>query len=113
MIYEIDEDVSCLIPGLLIQPLVENAIVHGIRSCKGKGVVTLSIREQGGRIRVAVRDTGIGISDEVIARVERNELPGNKIGLLNVHHRIRLLYGEGLHISRLNPGTEIEFFYYP
>ncbi|GAB7196406.1 MULTISPECIES: sensor histidine kinase [Dickeya] len=110
VIYEIDEDVSCLIPGLLIQPLVENAIVHGIRSCKGKGVVTLSIREQGGRIRVAVRDTGIGISDEVIARVERNELPGNKIGLLNVHHRIRLLYGEGLHISRLNPGTEIEFF---
>ncbi|QKO13575.1 Sensor histidine kinase YpdA [Dickeya solani] len=94
----------------MIQPLIENAIVHGIRPCKGKGVVTLSIQEQGDRIRVAVRDTGNGISDEVIARVERNELPGNKIGLLNVHHRIKLLYGEGLRIRRLNPGTEIEFF---
>lgn len=58
---------------------------------------------------MAVRDTGNGISDEVIARVERNELPGNKIGLLNVHHRIKLLYGEGLRIRQLNPGTEIEF----
>ncbi len=110
VIYDIDEEVSCHIPSLLIQPLIENAIVHGIRPCKGKGVVTLSIQEQGERIRVAVRDTGSGISDEVIARVERNELPGNKIGLLNVHHRIKLLYGEGLRIRRLNPGTEIEFF---
>jgi len=37
-------------------------------------------------------------------------MPGNKIGLLNVHHRVKLLYGEGLHIHRLNPGTEIAFY---
>ncbi|SLM62904.1 MULTISPECIES: sensor histidine kinase [Dickeya] len=113
VIYDIDEEVSCQIPGLLIQPLIENAIVHGIRPCKGNGVVTLSIHPQGKRIRVAVRDTGRGIDDEVIARVERNALPGNHIGLLNVHHRIRLLYGEGLHIRRLDPGTEITFFITP
>ncbi|MDP0897016.1 sensor histidine kinase, partial [Klebsiella pneumoniae] len=40
VIYEIDDDVSCVIPSLLIPPLVENAIVHGIQPCKGKGVVT-------------------------------------------------------------------------
>jgi len=110
VIYDIDEEVSCVIPSLLIQPLVENAIVHGIQPCKGKGVVTISVEECGNRVRIAVRDTGNGIAPEMIARVEADEMPGNKIGLLNVHQRVKLLYGEGLHIRRLTPGTEIAFY---
>lgn len=110
VIYDIDEEVSCVIPSLLIQPLVENAIVHGIQPCKGKGVVTISVEECGNRVRIAVRDTGNGIDPQMIARVEADEMPGNKIGLLNVHQRVKLLYGEGLHIRRLTPGTEIAFF---
>ncbi|MDA8490942.1 sensor histidine kinase [Kluyvera sp. Awk 3] len=110
VIYDIDDEVNCVIPSLLIQPLVENAIVHGIQRSKGKGVVTISIAESGNRVRIGVRDTGPGIDPQVIARVEANEMPGNKIGLLNVHHRVKLLYGEGLHIRRLDPGTEIAFY---
>ena len=110
VIYDIDDEVNCLIPSLLIQPLVENAIVHGIQRSKGKGVVTISITESGNRVRISVRDTGPGIDPMVVARVEANEMPGNKIGLLNVHHRVKLLYGEGLHIRRLDPGTEIAFY---
>ncbi|WP_353614859.1 sensor histidine kinase [Mangrovibacter phragmitis] len=110
VIYDIDEEVECRIPSLLIQPLVENAIVHGIQPCRGKGVVTISIVEQGNQVRIAVRDTGNGIDQAVIDRVEANEMPGNKIGLLNVHHRVKLLYGEGLQICRLEPGTEIAFY---
>ncbi|HFZ8994326.1 TPA: LytS/YhcK type 5TM receptor domain-containing protein [Citrobacter freundii] len=110
VIFDIDEEVNCFIPSLLIQPLVENAIVHGIQPCKGKGVVTISVAECGNRVRIAVRDTGHGIDPKVIERVESNEMPGNKIGLLNVHHRVKLLYGEGLHIRRLEPGTEIAFY---
>lgn len=110
VIYNIDEEVNCRIPSLLIQPLVENAIVHGIQPCKGKGVVTISIEESGNRVRIAVRDTGHGIDPKVVERVENNEMPGNKIGLLNVHHRVQLLYGEGLIIRRLGPGTEIAFY---
>nr|VXZ82016.1 Inner membrane protein ypdA [Klebsiella pneumoniae] len=98
-----------MIPSLLIQPLVENAIVHGIQPCKGKGVVTIGINECGNRVRISVRDTGNGIDPAVVARVEADEMPGNKIGLLNVHHRVKLLYGEGLHIRNLTPGTEIAF----
>lgn len=109
MIYDIDEDLHFTLPSLLIQPLVENAIVHGIQPCRGKGVVTLSITAQEDRVRVAVRDTGPGISDEVVARVARDEMPGNKIGLLNVHHRVKLLTGQGLTIIRHQPGTEIAF----
>ena len=110
VIYDIDDDVSCVIPSLLIQPLVENAIVHGIQPCKGKGVVTIGINECGNRVRISVRDTGNGIDPAVVARVEADEMPGNKIGLLNVHHRVKLLYGEGLHIRTLTPGTEIAFY---
>ena len=73
-------------------------------------MVTISITESGNRVRISVRDTGPGIDPQVIARVEANEMPGNKIGLLNVHHRVKLLYGEGLHIRRLEPGTEIAFY---
>lgn len=109
MIYDIDDDLHFTLPSLLIQPLVENAIVHGIQPCRGKGVVRLSVKDLGDRVRIAVRDTGPGISDEVIRRVARNEIPGNKIGLLNVHHRVRLLTGQGLIIMRHQPGTEIAF----
>lgn len=109
MIYDVDEDLHFSLPSLLIQPLVENAIVHGIQPCKGKGVVTLSVRDLGDKVRIAVRDTGQGISDEVIDKVARNDMPGNKIGLLNVHHRVKLLSGQGLHIVRHQPGTEIAF----
>lgn len=60
-------------------------------------------------VRIAVRDTGHGIDPKVIERVEANEMPGNKIGLLNVHHRVKLLYGEGLHIRRLEPERKLRF----
>ncbi|MEC5321386.1 sensor histidine kinase [Brenneria populi subsp. brevivirga] len=112
VIYDIDDDLSYRIPSLLIQPLVENAIVHGIQPCRGKGTVVVSVKDLGDKLLVAVKDTGHGIGQETIDRVARNEVPGNKIGLLNVHHRVRLLYGEGLHIRRLEPGTEI-YFYIP
>ncbi|MGN6039958.1 LytS/YhcK type 5TM receptor domain-containing protein [Serratia marcescens] len=110
VIYDIDDDVSVRIPSLLIQPLVENAIVHGIQPCKGKGVVVIAVKDQGDRVKISVKDTGHGINQETIDRVARNEMPGHNIGLLNVHHRVSLLYGEGLDIRRLEPGTEIAFY---
>ncbi|NMP29151.1 sensor histidine kinase [Rahnella sp. SAP-1] len=109
VIYDIDDDISVSIPSLLIQPLVENAIVHGIQPCSGKGVVVISVKHVGKQIKVSVKDTGRGIVQDVIDRVANNEMPGNKIGLLNVHHRVSLLYGQGLQIRRLEPGTEISF----
>ncbi|HAY0633044.1 TPA: sensor histidine kinase [Serratia marcescens] len=110
VIYDIDDDVSVRIPSLLIQPLVENAIVHGIQPCKGKGVVVIAVKDQSDRVKISVKDTGNGINQDTIDRVARNEMPGHNIGLLNVHHRVSLLYGEGLHIRRLEPGTEIAFY---
>ncbi|ELY2485126.1 sensor histidine kinase [Cronobacter sakazakii] len=110
VIYDIDDEVNCRVASLLIQPLVENAIVHGIQPCRGKGVVTISIAQIGSRVRIAVRDTGHGIDPKIVEQLDTNEMPVNKIGLVNVHHRVKLLYGEGLNIRRLEPGTEIAFY---
>ncbi|VTN10680.1 Inner membrane protein ypdA [Raoultella terrigena] len=104
VIYDIDDEVSCVIPSLLIQPLVENAIVHGIQPCKGKGVVTIGINECGNRVRISVRDTGNGIDPAVVARVEADEMPGNKIGLLNVHHRVQTAVRRGAAYPAHDPG---------
>jgi len=106
--YDID-DVRVKIPSLLIQPLVENAIIHGILKVKGPGVVTIAVKDLGDIVKVSVKDTGAGISEEVIRGLREDDVPANKIGLYNVHQRVKLIYGKGLDIQRLSPGTEVFF----
>ncbi|NCG67550.1 sensor histidine kinase [Bacillus coagulans] len=106
--YEIDA-VSVLIPSLIIQPLVENAINHGILKVKGPGIVKISVKEVGNKVRISVADTGAGIPEEVIEHVYQDNMPVTQIGLYNVHRRVKLIYGNGLAIRRLNPGTEVYF----
>lgn len=106
--YEID-DIHIKLPSLLIQPLVENAVVHGILKRKGPGVVTISVKDLGETVRVSVRDTGEGIAQEVIDRLAKEEVSSKQIGLTNVHQRVKLMYGTGLNIRRLEPGTEVYF----
>ncbi|MFJ7746395.1 LytS/YhcK type 5TM receptor domain-containing protein [Peribacillus sp. NPDC097295] len=103
------DDVSLMIPSLLIQPLVENAINHGILKTKGPGVVTISVKDFGGKVRISVKDTGPGIEEEVIRNLSSDNVPAKKIGLYNVHQRVKLIYGKGLVIQHLSPGTEIYF----
>ncbi|MFC3885461.1 LytS/YhcK type 5TM receptor domain-containing protein [Bacillus songklensis] len=106
--YEIDE-VTVSIPSLLIQPLVENAINHGILMTKGPGVVTIAVKDMEDKVRISVKDTGAGIKEEVVNNLYRDDVPVNQIGLYNVHQRVKLIYGEGLVIHRLSPGTEVYF----
>jgi two-component system LytT family sensor kinase len=106
--YDVDE-VSIRIPSLLIQPLVENAIIHGILKTKGLGTVTIAVKNIEEKVRISVTDTGAGISGEIIKNLYHNNLPAKHIGLSNVHQRVKLIYGEGLVINRLSPGTEVYF----
>lgn len=106
--YDID-DIQLKVPSLLIQPLVENAIHHGILETKGPGVVTIAVKNSQEKIRISVKDTGAGIDPEVIENLYHDRVPSNKIGLYNVHQRVKLIYGNGLVVRRLNPGTEVYF----
>lgn len=109
IIYDID-DVDVKIPSLSIQPLVENAIVHGILKDKGSGTVNISVKEQDERIKISIVDSGVGISEDIIEKVYNDTMPEHKIGLYNVHLRLKLIYREGLIIKRLEKGTKIEFY---
>lgn len=109
VVFEVD-DVHIQVPSLLLQPLVENAILHGIQPRSAPGRVTIEVKQLAGGIRVAVRDTGYGISQEVIDGVAAGRVESRSIGLMNVHQRVKLLYGDGLRLTRLEPGTEVSFY---
>ncbi|ALP42577.1 hypothetical protein WL1483_3158 [Aeromonas schubertii] len=89
---------------------MENAILHGIQPRSAPGKVTIEVRQLAGGVRVAVRDTGYGISQEVIDNLAAGTVISGSIGLTNVHQRLTLLYGEGLQLRRLDPGTEVCFY---
>ncbi|WP_261875198.1 LytS/YhcK type 5TM receptor domain-containing protein [Vibrio rarus] len=106
--FDIDP-VNAFVPPLIIQPLVENAIGHGINPKGCKGTVTISVKQQQNRITISVADDGVGIPVSVIERINAGTIESKRIGLNNVHQRIKLLYGKGLLIERLEPGTHISF----
>jgi len=97
---DIDEEVlACKVIPLMIQPVVENAINHGIDKGIGEGNIRLTGRQADGVLSITVEDDGIGLSkeqlDEIRKRLNTRELGGKTgNGLLNVHRRILLHYGE-------------------
>lgn len=109
MVYDID-DVDVKVPSLIIQPLVENAIIHGILKSKGPGTVKISVKNMDDKIKISIEDNGVGIKQKIIDKIYDDEMPENKIGLYNVHSRLKLIYGRGLKIKRLEKGTKIEFY---
>lgn len=114
VIYDVDEDIDIKIPSLIIQPLVENSIRHGILKDGDGGTVKVSIKKDngGGTAQITIEDDGIGIDPEVIISIYKGTVKGNKIGLANVHNRLKILYGKGLDIKRLTKGTRISFEVY-
>jgi len=110
IIYKIEEDLDVKIPSLIIQPIVENAIKHGILKGRGNGSVTIEIKKVASEdVMIIIEDDGMGISNDIIEKVYEGTMEGNKIGISNVHNRLKHIYGEGLKIERLKNGTRISF----
>ena len=107
--FDIDP-VHIKIPSLLIQPLVENAIQHGIVPARSPGVVTISVKQLMEKVKITIADSGVGIAPDVIGRIYQGSLGSNHIGMANVHQRVSLLYGAGLDIQRRDIGTEVSFY---
>lgn len=109
--YDIKEEISIKLPPLIIQPIVENSIKHGILEGSGNGEVLIKIEKEKNKYKVIILDDGIGIDERVIKEVYEGKKEG-KIGLSNVHNRLKLIYGEGLEIERLQKGTKVSFCVY-
>jgi two-component system sensor histidine kinase YesM len=111
MEYDIPESIkSIMIPKLLIQPIVENAIKHGVEKTGEHGRLWIRADKENGNIRVIVEDNGVGMTDEEI-EVLMNKLQqpiGGDIGtgLRNVYKRLLMHFGEdaGLKVSSSDSG---------
>ena len=110
---DVDPDVLDLkIVKLVLQPLVENAIYHGIKYKETKGMIWVTGRNLGSIIVIRVEDNGIGMTQEQLAHVfeKKTNRKSNGVGAGNVNKRLRLYYGPeyGLtYESQLNVGTTV------
>ncbi len=105
-------------PGMILQPIVENCVNHGIREMGDRGVIRLSLYEKDGQVCISVKDNGVGMSAETIEKVlsgtyrdEDMASGGNGVGMDNVISRMRLFTGNE-HVMTLKSegegmGTEV------
>ncbi len=102
--YEINipqELMDCMVPKLILQPLVENALYHGIKNRRGMGMITVTGEEKDGNLLLRVTDNGAGMDEEQVRILQAGiyEDKHTGLGLVNVHKRIRLYCGEPYGLS--------------
>lgn len=107
----IDEGLeNIMIPKLLVQPIVENSLKHGVRPQKHLCIIRILFVKDNDKLIIRIKDSGVGMSKEIIDSV-MNMANSEAIGLKNIIHRIRLLFGEeyGIRItSEVGLFTEFE-----
>ena len=103
---EIDEQsLDTFVPSMLLQPMIENAIKHGLAPKLEGGQIHLRTRRNDGRLLIEVEDNGLGIPEDRLGTVY-----AEGIGISNVHERLRLLYGDQFRMdirSQAGQGTQI------
>jgi two-component system sensor histidine kinase YesM len=113
----IDEELGgCNIPKITLQPIVENALYHGIKNKRGKGKIAITGKQEGDRILFTVADNGMGMTEERLKQVlngikHNDESQKDFYGLYNVNERIHLYYGPeyGINIRSIyQEGTWVE-----
>jgi two-component system, LytTR family, sensor kinase len=101
---EVDADCrDLLVPSMLLQPLVENSIRHGLAGKVDGGTIRVRARREGNRLHILVEDDGIGIPEAKLARLFEQG-----IGVNNVNERLKVLYGDSYKMwidSRVGEGT--------
>lgn len=111
---------DCLIPSTILQPVVENAYLHGLEGYEGKGYISLNLMREGAKIRIEIVDNGIGMDKETIASIltfsenDKNDAnTSSGIGMQNVVERLKHFSSEARQEeviaidSKLGAGTKI------
>lgn len=109
--WDLEVSTDVMIPSLTIQPLIENALKHGILPLENGGNIHIRIVDYDRYIEITVSDNGIGMDEATMERLlERKSETSTGIGLLNTDLRLKQHYGKGLQIkSKPNQGTSISF----
>lgn len=102
---------------LVIQPIVENSIIHGLESKEGEGNIRITAGIRDGKVLISIEDDGLGIPAEKLEnmrqRLNRYDEKGRHIGVANVHQRVRLKYGKDYGVkldSREGIFTRVDIF---
>lgn len=116
----IEEDVwHTKMPVMILQPIVENAFIHGLEPYDQKGHIEVKARRHGSQVNISIKDNGIGMSQEQVKRIlsdDSKELTQSKkshstgLGLKNVKRRLDIYYKSGPHLTiqtERNKGTEM------
>jgi len=101
--YDIDET-DMLIPPLILQPLVENAVVHGIRKKKSTGAITVYIKASKEYITLGVKDNGIGLDTDKMNLLLDNSEESRGVGLYNINRRLNKMYHTSLTMENIENG---------
>ena len=103
-------------PSMLLQPIVENAVNHGIRNVEWEGKIHLEVKKDGDYVRIRVADNGRGMTMERIAevlegKIKEKQKNSSGVAMTNVIHRLELYYERkdllSIHSEGLNKGTEV------
>lgn len=112
IVKDVDEAArKALVPCMVLQPLVENAVLHAIAPLPEGGTVTIRARARDGSVHVEIEDDGVGfdVRNLDLGRTH-GQRAGRGIGLANVHQRLEMAYGRGLDIrAERGVGTRIAF----
>lgn len=100
------------IPKMTLQPLVENAIYHGLKYKEEWGNISITSKIVGDEVELFVKDNGIGMKEDTLQKMlELRDKPQGHFGVYSVDHRLKLFYGEGFGIevtSHYQVGTQIK-----
>jgi len=109
--WEVDKEVQIKILALTIQPLVENAIEHGIMQRLEGGEITIRVINHKTYVEISVADNGIGIETDVLQKIqEKKQASQSGVGLLNTNLRLQRTFGKGLEVkSTPGRGTTVTF----
>lgn len=107
-----DELTECRLPKLTFQPILENAILHGILEKEEKyGTIVITVWSEEDDIKILISDDGVGMSDDIIAnilseeRIKPTNSRGANVAIVNIHRRLQLLYGDKYGLSYVSsPG---------
>ena len=101
---EVKDGKEWLVPPLILQPLVENAIKHGVLPRREGGTVVLASRLEEDRLVLTVRDDGVGADMDKIREILHHDANRKNIGLYNVYSRLKNIYGENVLLIESEPG---------
>ena len=112
--YEIAENLDfdkLVLPKLVLQPLVENALYHGIKEKEGQGHIRVSVQKQDSGLVIRIEDDGVGF--QVAGDSSQSQLKRGGVGLQNVDQRLKLHFGEHYQMkidSAPDRGTTVEIY---